>query len=214
MRTVTAPLHYDEDGFADYHGLRVRRPSAGEAGWSLFSDIRLSRHLTEADAMREARTFRHAEIAEEMIHLEREGVDLGYGPSMETTLRCENYEDILRVVCSHLDLPQSESGPADDVRLYDQALEDADLYAKQADAELADNRSRRFAAEAALARLFEVLEPFVHTASKLPDPRNSIEGSTSWAIKEGEFVNAREGLGNNVFHRLLGEIRRIEKEFA
>ena len=67
--------------------------------------------------------------------------------------KLETYEEILRVVCHHLELPQSESGPADDLRLYDRALEAADEYAREADADLAVNRDARFKAEAEVERL-------------------------------------------------------------
>lgn len=70
------------------------------------------------------------------------------------------YEGILRVVCGHLELPQSESGPADDVVLYDRALKAADEYAKKADADLAVNRKARFSAEADAHRLRKALRPF------------------------------------------------------
>jgi len=72
--------------------------------------------------------------------------------------RCATYEDILRVVCGHLELPQSESGPADDVRLYDRALEAMDEYSKKADAELAKNTALRFKAEAQVFQLRKVVD--------------------------------------------------------
>lgn len=77
------------------------------------------------------------------------------------------YEGILRVVCGHFELPQSESGPADDVVLYDRALEAADEYTKKADADLAINRTARFVAEADTHRLREALKPFA--AFRTPD---------------------------------------------
>lgn len=73
------------------------------------------------------------------------------------------YEGILRVVCGHLELPQSESGPADDVVLYDRALEAADEYTKKADADLAANRAARFKAEAEAERLRRALASIAHT---------------------------------------------------
>lgn len=74
--------------------------------------------------------------------------------------RLNLYEEILRVVCHHLELPQSESGPADDLTLYDRALETADEYTKKADADLALNRDKRFAAEALAVRLANSLAVF------------------------------------------------------
>lgn len=71
--------------------------------------------------------------------------------------RCATYEDILRIVCGHLELPQSESGPADDVRLYDRALEAMDVYSKKADAYLAENTRLRFKAEAQVFQLRKAL---------------------------------------------------------
>lgn len=67
------------------------------------------------------------------------------------------YEEILRVVCGHLELPQSESGPADDVTLYDRALEALDEYSRKADAELAENKRLRFKAEAEVIQLCKAL---------------------------------------------------------
>jgi hypothetical protein len=83
----------------------------------------------------------------------------GYDAESELLRRRSGvYEEILRTVCHHLELPQSEGGPADDLRLYDQALEAADLYTKKADADLAENKSRRFKAEAEAYRLQEALK--------------------------------------------------------
>jgi hypothetical protein len=61
----------------------------------------------------------------------------------------ERLTDILRCVCTHLELPQSESGPADDVALYDKALEGIDEHHQrhyrgrilEQDAEIAEKKS-------------------------------------------------------------------------
>lgn len=71
----------------------------------------------------------------------------------ELGTRCVTYDEILRTVCHHLEIPHSESGPCDDVRVYDRALSAADEYTKKADADLAVNRKARFAAEAEVERL-------------------------------------------------------------
>ncbi len=78
-------------------------------------------------------------------------------------VKLETYEEILRVVCGYLELPQSESGPADDVRLYNRALEAADEYTKQADADLSVNRDARFKAEAEAERYRRALLSIAHT---------------------------------------------------
>lgn len=88
-------------------------------------------------------------------------------PSSATSARCAEFEEILRLVCSYLELPQSEGGPADDIRLYDRALEAADLYSRQADADLAENRRLRFEAEADRERLLQAVAPLVSVAAKL-----------------------------------------------
>lgn len=75
--------------------------------------------------------------------------------------RCATYEDILRVVCGHLELPQSESGPADDIHLYDRALEAMDEYTCKADADLAENTRLRFKAEAQVVQLRKALADMV-----------------------------------------------------
>jgi hypothetical protein len=60
------------------------------------------------------------------------------------------YEEILRTVCGHLGLPQSESGPADDVSLYDRALENLLAELATTEAEKVEHRKARYVAEAAL----------------------------------------------------------------
>ena len=83
------------------------------------------------------------------------------------------YEEILRVVCHHLELPQSESGPADDLTLYDRALAAADEYTCKADADLALNKEKRFAAEARAYRFQKALEKVAaypdHQAGSCPE---------------------------------------------
>lgn len=96
-------------------------------------------------------------------------------PSSATSSRCAEFEDILRLVCSYLELPQSESGPADDIRLYDRALEAADLYSRQADADLAEQRRLRFEAEADRERLLQAVAPFVAVAAKLAHVSDAAE---------------------------------------
>jgi hypothetical protein len=65
------------------------------------------------------------------------------------------YEEILRVVCGHLELPQSESGPADDLSLYDRALEQADVMYRQTEAERVEHKNARYSAEALLQQMTE-----------------------------------------------------------
>ena len=65
--------------------------------------------------------------------------------------RAATYEEILRTVCHHLELPQSESGPADDVALYDRALESLIAELKRTEEEKVEHRTARYAAEAAIA---------------------------------------------------------------
>jgi hypothetical protein len=65
----------------------------------------------------------------------------------------ETYEEILRVVCHHLELPQSESGPADDLSLYDRALEQADVMYSQTEAERVEHMNARYKAESEVVRL-------------------------------------------------------------
>jgi hypothetical protein len=88
----------------------------------------------------------------------------GFDPSRvaELEIRCETFEDCLRTVCHHLELPQSESGPCDDVTLYDRSLEDLDLLYRKAEAERAVAVSRLHRAEAAL-------QPFADAAAPLSD---------------------------------------------
>lgn len=66
-------------------------------------------------------------------------------------------DDILRTVCGHLGLPQSESGPADDVTLYDRALENLDTELKATEREKVTHRTARYQAEAREARAVEAL---------------------------------------------------------
>jgi hypothetical protein len=70
----------------------------------------------------------------------------------------DTYEEILRLVCRHLELPQSESGPADDLRLYDKALEQADVVYRQTEAERVEHKNARYKAEAKLAGAVKVME--------------------------------------------------------
>ena len=93
--------------------------------------------------------------------MSKETTDMEY-PSPQQHL-LGTYEEILRVVCGHLELPQSESGPADDVRLYDRALEALDEYSCKADAELAENKRLRFKAEAEVVRLRKALTAISET---------------------------------------------------
>jgi hypothetical protein len=212
-------LHFDDLGYARYHGHWIRRPQDPQDMWRTSTGDHphdsggISRshamHDSEAEAMRHVRNLRVMEIADEYAELQQDGIDVAVSlflPDDAVTERCLNYEDILRVVCSHLELPQSESGPADDLRLYDEALEAADLYTKQADADLAENKRLRFAAEADLERLLQAVEPFAAAARLLPDPQRLAEGSILWAKHEAEFIRARAGLNNDGFHRILAAI--------
>ncbi len=213
---MTADLSFDHLGYARYHGPWLRRPQTPGTEWGTSTGDHPrdpdgqarnhAKHDSESEAMRHIRNIRVMEIADEYAEMQRDGIDVAVSlflPDDEVTERCLNYEDILRVVCSHLELPQSESGPADDVHLYDRALEAADIYTKQADADLAENKRLRFAAEADLVRLLEALGPFASVAGKLPDPRSLIEGSTRWAMMEAEFLRARAGLNSDEFRRIL-----------
>lgn len=65
--------------------------------------------------------------------------------------RLENYEDILRTVCHHLELPQTESGPADDPLLYERALVSLLAELKSTEAERVLHKEARHIAEAKLA---------------------------------------------------------------
>jgi len=65
----------------------------------------------------------------------------------------DSYEECLRAVCSQLELPQSESGPADDPRLYEKAIESLDVNLKLAEQAVLEQKRSRFAAEAELHRI-------------------------------------------------------------
>ncbi len=107
--------------------------------------------------------------------------------------RLNLYEEILRVVCHHLELPQSESGPADDLTLYDRALEAADEYTKKADADLAVNRDKRFAAEALAMRLANSLAAFTKHHEKWMDRwDDDAQSSTFSRHTFGELRKARK----------------------
>lgn len=125
--------------------------------------------------------------------------------------KCAIYEEILRCVCSHLQLPQSESGPADDIALYDRALEAADLYEKVQAAELAVHKDKRFKAEAALERLRMGAEPFAIVAAKLPDSRVMHEKSPFWRKAEIEWANAAQLLTAGNFRELLRDYEEAKK---
>lgn len=116
----------------------------------------------------------------------------------ELMAKLETYEEILRLVCHHLELPQSESGPADDIRVYDSALEAADEYTNKADADLALNRDKRFAAEAMVNRLTKALAPFAAEADRIhPDwasERRRASLTPSKELTVGHFREAREAI--------------------
>jgi hypothetical protein len=213
---MTGKLSYDHLGYSPYHGYWINRPQARGDKWGTSagdhphdpdgSSRTHATHDSEADAMRHVRNLRVMEIAAEYAELQQAGIDVAVSlflPDDEVFERCSNYEDILRIVCSHLELPQSESGPADDLHLYDRALDAADLYTKQADADLAENKRLRFAAEAGLERLLKVVGPIASVARMLPDPRSLVEGSTLWATKEAEFLRARSRLDPEEFRSML-----------
>jgi hypothetical protein len=215
-QTMSTNLRFDHLGYARYHGHWIAKPQAPHDMWCTSagdhphdpdgSSRFHAMHDTEADAMRHVRNLRVMEIADEYAELQQVGIDVAVSlflPDDEVFERCSNYEDILRVVCSHLELPQSESGPADDLHLYDRALDAADLYTKQADADLAENKRLRFAAEAGLERLLKVVGPIASVARMLPDPRSLVEGSTLWATKEAEFLRARSRLDPEEFRSML-----------
>jgi hypothetical protein len=76
----------------------------------------------------------------------------GFDPSRMAALqiRCDAFEDCLRTVCHHLELPQSASGPCDDQAAYDRALESLDLLLRATEGERTVAVSRMHRAEAAL----------------------------------------------------------------
>ncbi|MEZ2132740.1 MULTISPECIES: hypothetical protein [unclassified Sinorhizobium] len=74
------------------------------------------------------------------------------------TAKVGTYDEILRCVCGHLELPQSESGPADDLRLYDLALEMADVMYRETEAERVEHQNARYKAEAERDGLEKALE--------------------------------------------------------
>lgn len=223
---MTAELSFDHLGYARYHGHLIHRPQTDGAEWGTStgdhphdSDGQSRDHVghdSEAEAKRHIRNIRVMEIADEYAEMQRDGIDVAVSlflPDDDVTERCLNYEAILRVVCSHLELPQSESGPADDLHLYDRALDAADLYTRLADADLAENKRMRFAAEADLQKLLEALDPFAEAARKLPDPRDLVEGSTRWATMEAEFLKARSGLNPAAFRRILLLIEQMNPAY-
>lgn len=76
--------------------------------------------------------------------------------------RAATFEDCLRTVCHHLELPQSDSGPCDDSSRYDRALE----------ALLADNAVTEAERKAATDRMYRAeaaLQPFADAAKGLSD---------------------------------------------
>ena len=115
------------------------------------------------------------------------------GEVAELRLTLERYEDCLRTVCHHLELPQSESGPCDDPSRYDRALEAllVDLATTEAERKLASER--RFRAEAAL-------QPFADAAKGLSDfwDDRRRAASISWdGLKVEHFRKARQALAVN-----------------
>jgi hypothetical protein len=70
----------------------------------------------------------------------------------------DHYEEILRTVCGHLELPQSESGPADDLTLYDRALESEDVMYRKTEAERVEHMNARYRAEAKCEAMAKALE--------------------------------------------------------
>ncbi|MEZ2220717.1 hypothetical protein [Rhizobium sp. RCC_161_2] len=99
----------------------------------------------------------------------------------------ETYEEILRVVCGHLELPQSESGPADDLSLYDRALEQADVMYRQTEAERVGHMNARYSAEAKLIgenRRFSVLiESKDETIRQLNEEAKYLRAKLAEAVK-------------------------------
>jgi len=104
----------------------------------------------------------------------------------------ETYEEILRVVCGHLELPQSESGPADDISLYDRALEQADVTYSQTEAERVEHKNARYSAEAKLIgenRRFSVLiESKDETIRQLNEEVKFLRPKLSEAVKVMEQI--------------------------
>ena len=82
----------------------------------------------------------------------------------ELEAREETLTEILRTVCGHLGLPQSESGPADDVTLYDRALENLLAGLAETERQKVEHSKARYEAEADAARVREALEPFAKAA--------------------------------------------------
>lgn len=91
----------------------------------------------------------------------------------------DTYEDILRCVCGHLELPQSESGPADDITLYDVALHNSDLLYRTTEAERVEHKNARYKAEAEIERLRKNLFPILHLIRQFAEDTNE----RNWAEK-------------------------------
>jgi hypothetical protein len=208
--SLMSDLSFDHLGIADYHGYWIRRPEQPDAPWVCWSGDAhhgIFRHDTMEEAMQHARNQRANELRSELAELESLGVDGDRRnealPRHELEARCGTYEDILRTICHHLELPQSESGPADDVRLYDRALGDLDAYSDRADGDLAKNRQLRFAAEANVERILKAAEPIVSAARVLPDPRVLVEGSRLWTIREVAFIKALAAVEHEDFRQFM-----------
>ncbi len=112
--------------------------------------------------------------------------DLYYALAAEVaTLRGERdtTHDCLRIVCHHLELPQSESGPCDDASAYDHALEAADRLYRETQAERDTHAKARWEAEAEVARLTDRLEESERN-------RNGFEGALRLTSDRAEAAEA------------------------
>lgn len=125
------------------------------------------------------------------------------------------YDDILRVVCHHLELPQSESGPADDVTLYDRALEAADVMYRETEAERVEHQNARYKAEAERDGLAKALEKMHRRAQKAESVQQTVYDTLkSWERYITDL--ARNGRVERWYFRwaIQDMMRAVEKRLA
>jgi hypothetical protein len=105
---------------------------------------------------------------------ELRGVEAARDEEIERLTReRDTYEEILRVVCGHLELPQSESGPADDIALYDRALEQADVMYRQTEAERVEHMGARYWAESEIVFISKEARRYASHYPEASDGRNT-----------------------------------------